>query len=107
MRELRETPDMRGRLPRERFYGRRKMTHLLRRAGWKVSEGQIGRLMRQAGMKGLVKGIRKITTRKTREPQSNRLAEQGFYCVSAEQSVGDRHDLRSHTRRLGVCHIHS
>jgi transposase InsO family protein len=61
-RELRETPDAGGRLPRERFYGRRKMTRLLARCGVLVSEGRIGRLMRAHGMFGPVRGRRKITT---------------------------------------------
>lgn len=65
MRQLRETPDNQGRLPRERFYGRRKMRALLARKGFVVSEEKIGRLMRLAGMKGLVRGRPIITTRKS------------------------------------------
>jgi len=65
MRQLRETPDENGRLPRERFYGRRKMTALLARHGVTVGEEKVGRLMRLAGMKGLRRGRRIITTRKS------------------------------------------
>jgi transposase InsO family protein len=62
---IRETPDERGRLPRERFYGRRKMHALMVRAGYRVGQEKIGRLMRLAGMRGLIRGRRIITTRKT------------------------------------------
>ena len=65
MRVIRETPDERGRLPRERFYGRRKMHALLIRHGHTDCESRVGRLMREAGMKGLVRGRRIITTKKT------------------------------------------
>jgi len=65
MRQLRETPDERGRLPRERFYGRRKMRALLVKQGHACGEEKIGRLMRLEGMKGLVRGRRIVTTRKT------------------------------------------
>jgi hypothetical protein len=69
MRQLRETPvtgvDGKPRLPRERFYGRRKMTRLLARHGVNAGEEKIGRLMRLAGMRGLGRGRRIVTTRKT------------------------------------------
>jgi len=65
MRKLRETPDDRGRLPRERLYGRRKMTALMNRLGYPDSESKIGRLMRLAQMKGLVRGRRIITTNRS------------------------------------------
>jgi transposase InsO family protein len=65
MRAIRETPDERGRLPRERFYGRRKMRALLRRKGYRDSEARVGRLMRLAGMRGLVRGRRVVTTKKS------------------------------------------
>ena len=63
MRRARETLDRAGRLPRERFYGRRKMTALMARAGFTAGEQKIGRLMRVAGMKGLVRGRMIVTTR--------------------------------------------
>jgi len=65
MRQLREIPDSQGRLPRERFYGRRKMRALLARRGVVAGEEKIGRLMREAGMKGLRRGRRIVTTRKS------------------------------------------
>jgi len=66
MRTLRETPvDDHGHLPRERFYGRRKMRALLARGGITAGVEKIGRLMRLAGMTGLVRGRRIVTTRKS------------------------------------------
>jgi transposase InsO family protein len=65
MRGIRETPDEKDKLPSERFYGRRKMRALLARLGHQASVGRVGRLMRVAGMKGLVRGRRIITTVKT------------------------------------------
>jgi len=81
MRRLRETPvigvDGKPRLPRERFYGRRKMTRLLARHGVAAGEEKVGRLMRLAGMKGLVRGRRVVTTRKT-EPTASDLLRRVF-----------------------------
>ena len=69
MRQLRETPETgingKTRQPRERFYGRRKMRALLARHGVIVGQAKVGRLMRAAGMKGLVRGRRVITTNNT------------------------------------------
>jgi len=62
---LRTTRDMRGNLPRERFYGRRKMRALLARRGVHASISRVGRLMGLAGMKGLVRGRRVVTTHKS------------------------------------------
>ena len=50
--------------PRERFYGRRKMTHWLRRKGLAVSYCQVDRLMRQERLHGLRRGRVKVTTRR-------------------------------------------
>lgn len=51
-------------LPRERFYGRRKMTHWLRRQGHAVSFCRVDRLMGQQNLEGLRRGQHKITTRR-------------------------------------------
>lgn len=51
-----------GGSPRERFYGRRKMTHWLRRKGLEVSFCRVDRLMRQEGLQGLRRGRVKTTT---------------------------------------------
>jgi transposase InsO family protein len=84
MRVLRETPDMRGRLPRERFYGRRKMRALLCREGITVSESKVGRLMRLTGMKGIMRGGRIITTRKTR-PYAGDLVKRMFTTTAPDR----------------------
>jgi putative transposase len=59
--------------PRERFYGRRKMTHWLRRKGLNVSYCQVDRLMRQERLHGLRRGRIKATTRRddTHTPASD------------------------------------
>ena len=56
-----------GRLPRERFYGRRKMTRWLRRQGLEVSHCQVDRLMRQEGLHGLRRGVVRTTTRRAED----------------------------------------
>jgi len=55
------------RAPRERFYGRRKMTHWLRRQGLEVSFCRVDRLMRQQGLQGLRRGRVKTTTRQAED----------------------------------------
>jgi transposase InsO family protein len=64
MKIIRDVPNQVGTVPRERFYGRRKMTRLLVRQGWDVGEGRVGRLMRLAGMVGLRRSRRVITTKR-------------------------------------------
>jgi transposase InsO family protein len=80
MVELRTMPDKYGRLPRERFYGRRKMTYLMRRQpGFEhVAFCTIGRLMRANAMVGLRRGKTKTTTVKTREPSASDKLERCF-----------------------------
>lgn len=51
-----------GRVPKEQFYGRRKMTRWLRRGGLDVSYCRIDRLMRSEGLHGLRRGKSKTTT---------------------------------------------
>ena len=84
MRQVRETPDQKGRLPRERFYGRRKMHALLVRLGYGCGEEKIGRLMRLAGMAGLVRGRRIITTKKT-TPSAGDLLKRCFDAAAPNQ----------------------
>jgi len=84
MRQLRETPDQRGRLPRERFYGRRKMARLMARKGHPASVGRVGRLMNLAGMRGLRRGRRIVTTRKT-TPTAGDLLKRDFTAVAPDQ----------------------
>ncbi|NNG37658.1 IS3 family transposase, partial [Nakamurella aerolata] len=60
----RRPDEVTGALPRERFYGRRKMTRWLRRQGLVVSFCQVDRLMRQEGLRGLRRGRQQVTTRR-------------------------------------------
>jgi transposase InsO family protein len=84
MRTIRETVDEHGRLPRERFYGRRKMWALMRRLGFEACESKIGRLMRVDQMKGLVRGRHIITTRKT-TPTAGDLVNRMFVASAPNQ----------------------
>ncbi|MDR1186403.1 MAG: IS3 family transposase, partial [Bifidobacteriaceae bacterium] len=63
----------------ERFYGRRKMTALLRRAGHDVSERRVGRLMRLARMKGLRRGKAPKTTVPAGKPSAGDLLDRRFF----------------------------
>jgi transposase InsO family protein len=78
MVHLRQDPDASGRLPRERFYGRRKMTALLNRKGVAVSERKVARLMRLAHMKGLRRGKEPRTTIPAGKPTPGDLLDRDF-----------------------------
>ncbi|WP_206192580.1 IS3 family transposase [Scrofimicrobium canadense] len=43
-------------------YGKRKMWHAMRREGWDIGREQTGRLMRKAGLCGIRRGRKPITT---------------------------------------------
>ena len=43
-------------------YGKRKMWHALRRQGWMIGREQTGRLMRKAGLQGIRRGRKPMTT---------------------------------------------
>lgn len=47
-------------------YGKRKMWHALRRAGWDIGREQTARLMRKAGLCGAIRGRKPLTTRPAR-----------------------------------------
>ena len=49
-------------------YGYRKMWHAMRRAGWDVGRDQIARLMKAAGLQGVRRGRKPVTTRPSVEP---------------------------------------
>jgi len=75
-----------GRLPRERFYGRRKMTRWLRRRGLDVSYCQVDRLMRQEGLTGLRRGKQKRTTiRDDRHESATDLVQRNFTAAVPDQ----------------------
>lgn len=75
-----------GRLPRERFYGRRKMTRWLRRQGLDVSYCQVDRLMRQERLTGLRRGRQKRTTiRDDRREPATDLVQRNFTAAVPDQ----------------------
>jgi putative transposase len=49
-------------------YGYRKMWHAMRRAGWDIGRDQVARLMKAAGLQGVRRGRRPVTTRASVEP---------------------------------------
>lgn len=49
-------------------YGKRKMWHAMRRAGWDIGREQTGRLMRKAGLSGVRRGRKPITTKPGKNP---------------------------------------
>lgn len=49
-------------------YGYRKLWHAMARAGWDIGRGQVARLMRAAGIKGVRRGRRLVTTRPAEVP---------------------------------------
>jgi len=51
-------------------YGVRKMHHAMRRAGWEIGRDQISRLMKLAGVEGVRRGRKPITTRPAGEPDA-------------------------------------
>ena len=51
-------------------YGVRKMHHAMRRAGWDVGRDQVARLMRGAGLQGVRRGRKPVTTYPTHVPDA-------------------------------------
>lgn len=51
-------------------YGVRKMQHAMRRAGWDVGRDQVARLMRIAGLQGVRRGRKPVTTHPAQEPDA-------------------------------------
>ena len=51
-------------------YGVRKMHHAMRRAGWEIGRDQVARLMREAGLEGVRRGRKPVTTKPARELDS-------------------------------------
>ncbi|HJD51385.1 MAG TPA: IS3 family transposase, partial [Candidatus Rothia avistercoris] len=51
-------------------YGVRKMWHAMRRAGWDIGRDQTYRLMRAAGIQGVHRGRKPVTTRATKAPDN-------------------------------------
>jgi len=75
-----------GQLPGERFYGRRKMTHWLRRQGFQVSFCQVDRLMRQQCLQGLRRGrVRTTTIRSDEHTPAEDLVRRNFTAAVPNQ----------------------
>ena len=51
-------------------YGIRKMHHAMARAGWEIGRDQVARLMKLAGVEGVRRGRKPITTRPAGEPDA-------------------------------------
>lgn len=51
-------------------YGVRKMWHAARRAGWNIGRDQVARLMKVAGISGVRRGRKPVTTRPAMVPDS-------------------------------------
>ena len=51
-------------------YGVRKMHHAMARAGWEIGRDQVARLMKLAGVEGVRRGRKPITTRPAGEPDA-------------------------------------
>jgi putative transposase len=49
-------------------YGARKIWHALHREGWRIGRDQVARLMRKAGLAGMIRGRKPRTTVPSREP---------------------------------------
>ena len=51
-------------------YGVRRMHHAMRRAGWQIGRDQVARVMKLAGVEGVRRGRKPITTRPAGEPDA-------------------------------------
>ncbi|WP_418001256.1 IS3 family transposase [Micrococcus lacusdianchii] len=82
-------------------YGIRKMHHAMARAGWEIGRDQVARLMKLAGVEGVRRGRKPITTRPTGEPDARPdLVERRFTAERPHRLWVVRHHLRAHD--LGV-----
>ena len=84
-------------------YGARKIWHELHRGGVPVARCTVERLMRAAGLRGLLRDKSPRTTRPAAETDRPRdLVKRDFTAVAPEPAVGRGSDLRAHRRGLGV-----
>ena len=85
-------------------YGVRKMHHAMVRAGWQVGRDQVARLMRAAGLQGVRRGRKPITTRPAGEPDARPdLVERRFAAERPHQLwVADITYVRTIT---GFCYV--
>ena len=67
-------------------YGVRKMRHVVRHAGWDVGRDQVARLMKIAGLQGVRRGRKPVTTRPTvGEDQRPDLVDRKFVADRPQQ----------------------
>lgn len=85
-------------------YGVRKMHHAMRRAGWDLGRDQVARLMRAAGLQGIRRGRKPVTTRPAEAPDARAdLVERQFTAQRPHQPwVADITYVRILT---GFCHV--
>jgi transposase InsO family protein len=88
-------------------YGVRKIWRQLGREGISVARCTVARLMRQMGLRGVLRGKEVRTTIPEGDAVSGRPGESTVSSVAAEPAVAGRLHLRRHLARLrlrGVCH---
>lgn len=85
-------------------YGARKVWHAMRYAGWDVGRDQVARLMKIAGLQGVRRGCKPVTTRpKARDDQRPGLVERRFVADRPQQLwVADTTYVRIFT---GFCYV--
>ena len=71
-------------------YGVRKMHHAMRRAGWEIGRDQVARLMKLAGVEGVRRGRKPITTRPTGEPDARPDLVERRFTAEARTSSGSQ-----------------
>ena len=88
-------------------YGAHKLWKAARRAGHDIGRDQVARLMRQAGIRGVKRGRRVITTRRDdTAPRSPDLVKRNFTAERPNALVGDGPDLRADLVRCGLRLLH-
>ena len=91
----------------EALYGRRKMTHLLRRRGLNVAFCTVDRLMRDLAMSG----VRRGQAAADHDPDQGRAPRRGpagpqLHRCRTQPGMGRRLHLRAHLGRVRLCRLH-
>lgn len=88
-------------------YGVRKLHHAMRRAGWEVGRDQVARLMRTAGLQGVRRGRKPITTRSPGVPDHRPdLVERRFVADRPPPAVGRGHHPRADDHWVLLRRVH-
>lgn len=87
-------------------YGIRKMWRAMKRAGWDIGRDQTGRLMKLAGVEGIYRGRRPITTT-SKDTVDTRpdLVKRNFRAPAPQPAVGGGYYLRSYALWLCVYRV--